>query len=240
MPQTFSHEPWTQVLQRYVDDQGMVDYRGLADDREILDQYVKAVETYSPESHPNLFPTRQDALAFYINAYNAQVFKGVLARGPEEKSVWRGLVSGLEFFGRMKIVVGGRTTNLRNLENKDIREAFGEPRIHAALNCASIGCPRLPREAFLPEQLEEQLDAAMTEWVSSSYHVKVDDGARTVFLNKIFDWFKDDFLTYERSAGVRSPSLIGYVNRFRDSASQIPADYKVKFLPYDKAVNKQP
>ncbi|MCG8457594.1 MAG: DUF547 domain-containing protein, partial [Holophagales bacterium] len=116
-PESFDHSDWTRVLQRFVDERGMVDYEGLYRDRGVFDGYLRSVETYSPESNPGLFPTRDHALAYYLNAYNAQVFAGVLSRGPEKRSVWRGLISGLEFFGRMKIVIGGRRTNLKKLED---------------------------------------------------------------------------------------------------------------------------
>ena len=238
-PESFDHSDWTRVLRSFVDDRGMVDYEALYRDREVFDGYLRRVETYSPESHPGLFPTRDHALAYYLNAYNAQVFAGVLSRGPEKRSVWRGLISGLEFFGRMKIVIGGRRTNLKKLEDDDIRAGFGDPRIHAALNCASVGCPRLWRQAYEPATLDEQLDAAMIEWVNDPYHVKVDEDSGRVMLNKIFDWFSDDFLAYERSRGSARPNLVSYINRFRTEDAEIPQGFSVGFSEYDKAINSQ-
>ncbi|MEM1179660.1 MAG: DUF547 domain-containing protein [Acidobacteriota bacterium] len=235
----FDHAPWTAVLAEFVDDRGMVDYEGLSRDRATLDRYIRSIEETSPASHPQLFPTRQEALAYYLNAYNAQVFAGVLSRGPEKKSVWRGLVSGLNFFVRLKITVGGKRTNLKNLEEKVILKRFEDPRVHAALNCASIGCPRLPQIAFLPDRLDEQLDAAMREWVNDPRHVEVDRAARKVRLNKIFDWFEGDFLGYEKRQGTAKPSQIDYVNRFRDADQQIPRNFSLSFLPYDKGINAQ-
>ena len=139
---------WATVLETYVDNRGFVDYAGLSEDREVLDRYLTQVKSTGPESNPELFPDRWHELAFYINAYNALVFEGVLARGPETESVWKGLISGLNFFVRMDILIDGKQTNLRNLENKVIRDRYGDPRIHAALNCASVSCPRLPRRPF--------------------------------------------------------------------------------------------
>ncbi|MEO1366647.1 MAG: DUF547 domain-containing protein [Acidobacteriota bacterium] len=235
----FDHAPWTAVLSQFVDDRGFVDYAGLYRDRAVFDRYIRSIEAVSPESHPQRFPTRQDALAYYLNAYNAHVFDGVLDRGPEKKSVWRGLISGLNFFVRFKITVGGRTTNLKKLEEKVILETFKDPRVHAALNCASIGCPRLPQEAFLPERLDEQLDAAMREWVNDPRHVEVDAAARRVKINKIFDWFEGDFLGYEKRQGTGKPTQIDYINRFRGADRQIPRDFSISFLPYDKGINAQ-
>lgn len=132
-----------------------------------LDSWLARLARQGPKSEPSLFPERNDRLAYYVNAYNALVFQGVLSRGPEKESVWKGgLFSGYSFFVSMKVRLDGETWSLKALEDDLIRKGFADPRIHAALNCASIGCPRLPREAFVPEKLEAQLDAAMREFVN--------------------------------------------------------------------------
>ena len=237
--QAFSHADWTTVLKRFVDDRGFVDYEGLARDRAVFDRYIRAIEEASPSSAPQRFPTRSDALAYYINAYNAHVFNGVLARGPEKKSVWRGLVSGLNFFVRMKVTVGGESMNLKSLEEKIILKQFKDPRVHAAINCASISCPRLIQEAFEPEHLDQQLDAVMREWVNDPTHLKVDEAGKKVRLNKIFDWFSGDFLGFEKRNGTQNANQIDYVNRFRSPEQQIPRSYSISFLPYNKGINAQ-
>ncbi len=234
---TFDHSEWTDILSKHVDEQGLVDYKGLHADREAFDRYVAKIETISPVTHPDMFPTSADQLAYYMNAYNALVFKGVLKRGPEKKSVWRGLISGYNFFVKMKITVGGTKTNLKKLEDDIIRAVYKDPRIHAAINCASISCPRLPQTAFTGADLEQQLDQAMSEFVNSETHVQVNPGTNTVRVSKIFDWFKKDFLDYETANNNPSPSLLAYINRYRDA--KIPDDYKVSFLSYNKGINAQ-
>jgi hypothetical protein len=137
------------------------------------------------------------------------------------------------------VTLGGTETNLRKLENKLIRAVFQDAHVHAALNCASLGCPRLPREAFVGERLEAQLEAAMREFLADDRQVAVSDEERTVTLSKIFDWFRGDFIDDERRSGNADPNLIDYVNRFRESDARIPRDYRVAFAPYDKRINKQ-
>jgi len=238
--ESFTHDSWTGVLEKYVDDQGLVDYAGLSADRAALDQYVDAIGDISPENRPELFPTTEDQLAYWINAYNALVFRGVLARGPEEESVWKGMVPGLGFFGLRKYTVGGRVMNLKSLEDDLIREPFNDPRIHAALNCASIGCPRLPRQAFSPATLEADLDAAMAEFVADHRNVSVDHDKKTVTLSKIFDWFEEDFIRYEAEVEDNwEPTILDFINRFRGADDTVPVDYRMKFRPYDKRINKQ-
>ncbi len=236
----FAHDDWNGVLSRFVDEQGLVSYDALAEDRATFDRYIAAVERVSPKTNPELFPTRNHALAYYLNAYNALVVKGVLARGPEQESIWKGgLVSGYRFFVGMKITVGKEKTNLKKLEDKVIRDGFQDPRIHAALNCASISCPRLPQKGFDPDHLDEELGAAMTEFVQSERNVQVVEASRTVYLSKIFDWYSKDFLSYEREQGNVNPRLIDYVNRYRGERYEIPRDLRVKFLEYDKGINAQ-
>lgn len=235
----FSHDDWTRVLQRFVDDRGRVDYDALSHDRALLDAYLERVAAVSPRSNPELFPDSDHELAYWINAYNALVFQGVLARGPERRSVWTGgLVSGYAFFVRMDVRLGGEAVSLKTLEDDWIRAVYHDPRVHAALNCASRSCPELPREAFVGPRLDEQLDLAMRRFVAEERNVRLAGDGR-VELSKIFDWFAKDFLEFERSKDAARPSLVGYVNRYRAVEARLPEDAAVRFIPYDKGINAQ-
>jgi len=233
----FSYDDWNVVLKKYVDDNGLVDYQGLAADRQALDRFVGQIETTGPESDPEAFPTREDRLAYYINAYNAHVFSGVLDLGPDAKTVWGFTGTGLGFFVRTKVTVDGGTMSLKSLEDDLIREGFKDPRIHAALNCASVGCPKLPNVAFAPERLDEQLDAEMRRFVNEERNCKIDESAGTASLSKIFDWFRGDFEEYEAAHG--GGGLREYINRYRPADSQLSADLKLEFSKYDKRLNRQ-
>lgn len=235
----FSHADWERVLEEHVDARGFVDYRALAEDRRDLDRYIARLRAASPDSDPELFPTRDHELAYYINAYNAWVFWGVLDRGPDVDSVWGLFGTGLSFFSGMDIELGGRETNLKELEDDVIRAGYRDPRIHAALNCASVSCPRLPREAFSGRELDAQLDAAMREFVTDPQHLKVDRGDKTVRMSKIFEWYADDFLAYAREKDIRDPNVIDYVNLYRGDAGEIPRSYQVEYMEYDKGLNAQ-
>jgi hypothetical protein len=233
----FSYADWNDVLEAYVDEDGLVDYAGLAADRQALDRFISSIETTGPKSDPDAFPTRDDQLAYYINAYNAHVFQGVLELGPDAKTVWGFTGTGLGFFVRMKVEVDGERMSLKSLEDDIIRDGFKDPRIHAALNCASIGCPKLPKVAFLPERLDEQLDAEMTKFVNEERNCKIDTAAGTATLSKIFDWFRKDFEEYQAEHG--GGGLREYINRYRPADSQLSADLKIEFAKYDKGLNRQ-
>ena len=236
---SFDNENWNKVLNQYVNDKGFVDYKSLSRNRENFDFYIDSIKSTGPKTKPDLFPQKNDKLAYYINSYNALVFEGVLKRGPEDKSVWRGLISGLNFFIRMKVMIDGEVTSLKKLEDDVIREEFKDPRIHAAINCASVSCPRLPKQAFEADQLDLQLDAAMREFVQNQSNVNVDTKSKRIYLSKIFDWFEDDFLEFEKNKGNANPNVISYINRFRPADDQLPQDYEIKILKYNKGINKQ-
>ena len=235
----FDYRDWTSVLSRFVDDRGQVDYAALAVDRAALDRYLELIAESGPQTTPERFATREDELAYYVNAYNALVFQGVLDGHVDADSVWRGLIPGYSFFVKKKFRLDGQSINLRNLENKLVRARFGDARIHAALNCASVGCPRLPTTAFEADGLEKTLNDAMAEFVSNENNVRVDPAERTLYLSKIFEWYRDDFLDDEREAGNDDPNLVDYVNRFRSKdTTPIPRDYAIRFLEYDKRLNR--
>ncbi len=232
----FSHDLFSQVLSRIVSPEGLVDYQALAADRESFDDYLGQIRQLGPQTSPERFPDRDHRLAYYLNAYNALVLEAVLEGWMDADSVW-GWGTGFRFFVARKFELEGRRTNLKSLEDRDVREAFEDPRIHAALNCGSLGCPRLRPEAFHAEALDRQLEEAMSEMASDLRHCRVEPESKTVSLSKIFDWFRQDFVDWGGIEGRGDAGLIAYVNRFRSKEDAIPTDYLVRFLDYDKGLN---
>jgi hypothetical protein len=226
-PSAPPYEAWAHVLARHVDDQGRIDFAGAAANRTELDRFVSYVYAVGPRTQPGLFPTQQHVLAYYINAYNALSMYKVIEVGiPETNAGLRKVL----FFAFGKVQVGGEAISLYDFENKFIR-TIGDPRIHMALNCMSVGCPRLPREVFLPETLDQQLDRETRRFFSEPRNLMVDHAARTVTYSEILKFFTSDFL-------VTAPTLTAFVNRY--TPSPIPEDYKVAFFEYDWTINKQP
>jgi len=221
---------WSNVLTRFVDEQGRTDFDALAADRNALDEFVAYVERVSPATAPELFPRRVDVLAYHLNAYNALVMRGVVDEG-----VTDGFTSFLKrqlFFRFRKVTVGGRSMSLSAYEN-DVIRPLGEPRVHFALNCMVRSCPRLPQAAFSADDLEAQLEAAAREFLNDARNVRVDAAAHEVWLSAILDFYTEDF-----AADGKHESLIEYVNRYRDDP--IDPRLAVKFIPYDWTLNRQP
>lgn len=221
------YEAWARVLDRYVDDQGRVAFAALAADRADLDQFVRYIYQVSPETHPEWFPTREDTLAFHFNAYNALAMHKVIERGiPDTLAGLRKVF----FFFLGPVQVGGQRITLANYENQVIR-GYDEPRLHFTLNCMSVGCPRLPREPFLPDVLTQQMERETHLFFSEARNLWVDEARRTVHVSEILKFYTEDFLAH-------ATSLIAYINRY--VAQPIPDDYAVEFIDYDWTIVRQP
>ncbi len=221
---------WAYVLDRYVDAQGRTDFAAAAADRAALDRFVAYVASHGPRSDPTRFATREQALAFHINAYNALALAGVLDEGipADFATLWKRAA----FFRFRGITVDGQRTNLYDYENRVILP-LGEPRVHFALNCMVRACPRLPQIPFRAETLEASLDAAAREFFASDLHLRVDPVAGTVGVSAILDFYTRDFAPSGRPA-----DLIPYINRYR--SPPVPPGSRLRFIPYDWTVNRQP
>src|SRR5215813_1376809 len=215
---------WTKVLIRHVDDSGRIDFDALRHNYADLDQVVAFIAAVDPASRPERFPDRQSHLAFYINAYNALAMYGVVQAGVPESL---GGLTKFTFFYLRTFTIGGKSISLYKFEN-DVIRSLGEERVHFALNCMVVSCPRLPRVAFSAAALDGELDTAARTFVGDSRNVWIEHAKREVWLSAIFDFYTADFLAH-------APSLIAYINRYR--AAQVPTDFKVRFLEHHRTVN---
>lgn len=249
----FDHTPFARVLAGAVDDRGRVDYAGLKRDPGELPAYFAALAETSPDRAPERFPNRDDELAYWINAYNAVTLTLVLDAYPigsvldvpnPRALFFLPKLAGFFVFRRFEL--GGDETSLYFLENDVVRERYGEPRIHFALNCASASCPRLPAEPFWPDRLEAQLQRETERFFSERRNVEVDDASRRVFLSAILDWYRGDYLDWlEREHPELPRDLVTYASLYAppEVAARLraarEADYEVVFRPYDWSLNDQ-
>jgi len=250
-PNNFSSEDFDRVLHQFVNDEGLVNYTALKQNRADLDRYYALVAAYSPDSSPGMFPTEQSRLAYWLNAYNAAVIEVVLTYYPIA-SVEDVKPPGLMFFMPHKsgfflfqrITLGGETKSLYSLENSIIRRRFADPRVHFALNCASLSCPRLSRYAFTAGQLDRQLDLAARQFVAESRNLRIDHKTRTVWMSSIFKWYQSDFTRwYRQRFPDKAATLANYVALYLppQKAADLmnSATYQVRFFEYDWRLNDQ-
>ena len=251
-PNIFSNERFDRVLLKYVNERGLVNYSALQEDSEDLEDYYYLITTYSPDSHPEFFPEEKHKLAYWINAYNAGAIKTVMTYYPigsvldvKQPGIFFFLSDKSGFFFFQRLIFGGKSTSLYYLENQLIRKRFNDPRIHFAVNCASIGCPRLPRHSFSGESLDRQLDNEARFFLTEKRNFKIDHDEKVIYLSSIFKWYETDFTSwYATKYPGRPSSLLSYIELYltpqkKEELKKIRNRYSLRFIPYDWRLNDQ-
>jgi len=240
-----THAEWDRLLRENVhwDRRGVastVDYRAFARQQAELDRYLKSLSAVTQENY-NSWQKKQQ-LAFLINAYNAFTIKLVLSAYPELESIkelgsffsspWK-----KRFFHLL-----GEERSLDDVEHGLIRQpgVFDDPRIHAAVVCASIGCPGLRDEAFLADRLDEQLEDSLRRFLSDRTRNRYNAETDELEVSKIFDWYGDDFIGYRGH-----PSVAAFLGDYAevladDKASRLrikAGDTPLEYLDYDWRLN---
>ncbi len=221
------HDSWDALLSVHVAD-GKVDYQGFKEDEAKLDRYLAILDTTRPDSLGN-----QEQLAYYINAYNAYTVKLILDNFKQSKPVKSiksigGLFSSPWSIRFVKL--GGETMTLDTLEHDIIRPKFKEPRIHFAVNCASVSCPPLLSEAYTAEKLEIQLENNTIAFLHNREFNYI--SGNTLYISKIFSWFSEDF-NNESAAYIKKYARGDFLAAIEAAGDSL----KVKYLDYDWSLN---
>jgi len=233
--------PWQRVLRAFVTDTGRVSYSALKAHPEDLDRFLSTLQGRSPVSDPKSFPTREAQLAYWINAYNALVIAGVVKAWPVSSVRGIGILP-FSFFWREKFIVGRRRMTLDEIEGI-LRKELADPRIHFAIVCASLSCPRLAREAYTAENVDEKLDHASGEFINDPHNVSIDIARNRAKLSRIFRWYRSDFASYARAhklPGTDDP-VLRYIRRYGDPATLRALDAlhhpRIDYFRYDWGIN---
>jgi hypothetical protein len=240
--QAFDYSAWDRTLATHVTGAGLVDYAVLRANPEELKRFISEVAARSPVSDPKDFSTRADQMAYWINAYNALVISGVLESWPVRSVLDIGVLPH-SFFWKRRFTVGGREMTLDDIEKDMLRKQFGDPRIHFALVCASKSCPRLGRQAYRPETLDQQLDAAARSFINDPRGMKIDAAQNRVSLSHIFKWYGEDFEAYVRSKNLQGsgPPVLTFVRQYLDDAKRRDLDAlhspSIQYMDYDWGIN---
>jgi hypothetical protein len=247
-----SHGAWTALLKKHVvlidgGKASQVRYAAFAQDRAELKRYLDGLSKVTEAEFRGWGKPQQ--MAFLINAYNAFTVEKILTRYPDIKSIWDfGKVFGNPFKDRFFSLLGA-TGSLDRIEHEMLRAkgVYQEPRVHYAVNCASVGCPMLREEAYVAERLEAQLEEQARRFLGDRSRNRYDAQKGTLEVSKIFDWFKEDWTSgYRGYAGQDAPiqSREQYFARY----AKLLADAEVQktvaagkapiaFLEYDWSLN---
>ena len=227
------HSLWDRLLRTFVDSKGLVNYSAWHSSSEAqaaLDTYIAQLSAAKLQTG-----TREDQLAFFINAYNAVTIKGILRKYPTSsiRNHTARLV-GYNIWKDLKLQVDGQAISLDAMEHMYLRK-MGEPRIHFAIVCASIGCPKLLNEAYVPKRLEQQLVTNTQAFFADESKFRYDKAARKTELSPILSWFATDF---GKTQAEQLRAIAPYVPAEAKDALTL-GQVKVAFLDYDWNLNSQ-
>ena len=226
------HSAFSTLLKQYVDDDGYVDYQRWyrsRPDRQALQHYLSQLSRASTTKSVH----RSAKLAFWINAYNALTLEGIMQEYPTSSiRNHTAKVFGYNIWKELPLIVGGRKHSLEHIEHQILRK-MNDPRVHFAIVCASVSCPRLRNEAYTADKVQKQLADNTTDFFSRRKNFRV--SGNTMYVSTILNWFAADFgnsqvkrFTYLRPDLPASTRAIA-----------VRASTRVRYLDYDWNLNDQ-
>lgn len=226
------HSAWDALLKKYVDIRGLVDYKSWkasAADTKALDAYL----TYLSAASFSGNPAKESQLAFWINAYNAVTVHGILREYPTTSiRNHTAKIHGYNIWKDLQLPVAGQKYSLKAMERQVLRK-LGEPRIHFAIVCASLGCPRLLNEAYTAKSLDEQLSTNSKAFFADPTKFAIDATTGKIHVSPILKWFAEDFGT---DTAAQLKTIAPYLP---DNARQLVFGGRacVSYLEYDWGIN---
>ncbi|TWO33327.1 DUF547 domain-containing protein [Seonamhaeicola sediminis] len=210
------HQLWDNLLGKYVSNEGHVDYQGLKKEYNKLQEYISFLQSSVPEKDSS----KNQKLSYWINTYNAFTVDLILRHYPinsikDIKEPWQ----------QRHWKLGDKWYNLDEIEHHILRK-MDEPRIHFAINCASISCPKLQNKAFTTTHLETQLTKATKDFLNDPERNSISKD--NLELSKIFQWFAKDFKQHG--------SLIDFLNQYSDL--EISQKAKKNYKDYNWSLNE--
>jgi hypothetical protein len=242
--QTFDHAylQWDALLRKYVrwlpdNKQSRVAYAGMAADRAALAAVLNGFSALTVAGFAGF--SRSQQMAFLINAYNAFTIELVLTEYPKLKSIKDvgSIISSPWKKSFYKLL--GEPRNLDWIEHEQLRAHYGDPRIHTAIVCASIGCPALKPEAYTADRLDQQLEDGIRRFLGDRTRNRASAGKLEV--SAIFKWFRDDFEKGHQGFHKLDDVFARYAAQLSDEP-QVQEQLKARkltpeFLDYDWSLN---
>ena len=208
-----------QFLKTYVQN-GTVAYEKIHSTPSALDELFNIAATLSISKEEDHYK------AFWINAYNLAVIKGIITNYPMNSPLDKG-----GFFDKITYEIAGQKVTLNSIENTLLRAQFKDPRLHFVLVCGAIGCPPLIPKAYFPETLDKQLKEQTELAINGDSFIKVNIKKKRVEASEILKWYKEDFV-------IKGQSEIDFLNLYRKE--KIPPNFKLRYFTYNWTLNSQP
>jgi len=213
---TPNHSEWNSILSSNVSSSGKVNYSGMKNNISKINAYIKQLENLTDQKDWS----RNEKLAYWINLYNAATVRLIVQNYPTTTIK---NINGGKPWDKKVVTIGSKSYSLNQIENDVIRPKFKEPRIHFAVNCAAVSCPKIMNSAFMPDKLNKQLTKQAKAFINGS---KNNITADKVVISKIFEWYAGDF----------GSSIIDYLNKY--STTKINSDATISYNNYNWDLNK--
>ncbi|MDO1501551.1 DUF547 domain-containing protein [Winogradskyella maritima] len=198
---------------------GKVDYKGIKSNPEALNELLSIAEGISVSTSDT-----KNYQAFWINAYNLSVIKGLVNKYPTTSPLDHD-----GFFDKTTYSLGGKQITLNDIENKLLRAKFNDARFHFVLVCGALGCPPIINSAYKPSTLDAQMQAQTVKALNGDF-LRVNTKKERVEVSEIMKWYKEDFVT-------NGQSEIDFINTYRED--KIPSNFKLSYFPYNWTINEQ-
>jgi len=244
---------YSALLKEYVNDNGMVQYRELKDNKDKLISFTKSLAKIQKSDYDRW--TQQEKIAFWINSYNSLTLKAIIDHYPIKSSFLSSMrypknsirqISGV--WDKIKFTVSGNEVTLDDIEHKILRAEFNEPRIHMALVCAAMGCPPLRNAPYSGKKLDAQLDNQAREFIANPQKFRIDKEKQRVYLSSIFKWFGKDFTSkYGTDEAYRGHSpeeraVLNFIGTYLGQSDRRflqENTYEISYIDYNWSLNEQ-
>ncbi len=211
-----NYKGFNDLLQKYVTNSGVVNYKGFINEKDKFDIYLNSL----PNNTPNSSWSKNKQLAYWMNVYNAFTIKLIINNYPTNsikniKNPWK----------KRFIKIGDEYKSLSDIEHRILRK-MNDPRIHFGINCASYSCPTLYNKAFTEKTIQKTLDSLTHKFINDSKRNSITK--MSVDISKIFKWFSNDF--------KKEDTLIEFLNKY--SEIQIEENAKITYKKYNWTLNE--
>jgi len=252
-PGGYDYSSYAAVLKQHVNDDGYVDYKSLKSDPAELNKFIKQLGTLDAKTFNTW--SKNDQIALLINAYNAFTLRLIVDNYPIKAGFFASFaypknsirqIDGA--WDEIKWNLMGKKVTLEYIEHGILRKKYNEPRIHMAINCASVGCPPLRSEPFTGDRLGTQLADQSKRFLANTDKFRVDSKDGEVYLSPILKWFGEDFVkTYTPSRGFEGHgqeirAVLNFASKHvgeSDARYLRDAEYDTNWLDYDWSLNEQ-
>ena len=215
---TFNQSADTFLQEHVVD--GKLDYKKIKTNFSEIDGLYQQLANVSLKG-----ATKNEQIAFYINAYNIIVIRQITSLYPINSALDK-----KGFFDQTQHKVAGENLTLDQIEKERVIKPYKDARVHFAFSCAALGCPELANFAFTADKLDQQLNERTKKVINDPEFIKVDPKKQSAKLSMLFKWYEKDF-TFDH------PDVLAFINDYRNKP--IPSTFKISHYEYDWRLNNR-